>query len=160
MKKQINKLKKGFTLAELMAVIAIMAILAAIALGSYRKSIERARFSDGLTSAHALMAAVDAYYYENDFKEPANLNSVAISLANTESASGNAITTKSFVYTYYPTDKKITAARIDRLYSITVYSEREGGTQQQDECTGLTADGKDFCESMGYKNCTGSVCRK
>ena len=35
-------MKKGFTLAELKAVVVIIAIIAAIGLGGYRRTVERA----------------------------------------------------------------------------------------------------------------------
>ena len=159
MNKQINKRKKGFTLAELMAVVVIISILAGIALGAYRSSLERARFSDGLAGAHALAAAVDTYYYDH-IAEPTNLNNIAVSLARS-SASGNDITTATFTYTYDGANKRVVATRINGNYQIRAYSERASGGAV-DECVGTDSgtDGKEFCESLGYKNCTGTVCTK
>ena len=55
---------RAFTLAELMAVVVIIAILAGIAIGSYRRSVDRAKFADGRSLAHQIAAARDSYYYD------------------------------------------------------------------------------------------------
>ena len=39
-------MKKGFTLAELMAVVVILAIIASIGLGGYKRTVERAKFAE------------------------------------------------------------------------------------------------------------------
>ena len=38
-------MKKGFTLAELMAVVVILAIIASIGLGGYKRTVERAKYA-------------------------------------------------------------------------------------------------------------------
>ena len=55
-------LQKGFTLIELMIVVAIIGILAAIAIPSYQNYTIRAQVTEGLTLAGGWKAAIAEYY--------------------------------------------------------------------------------------------------
>ncbi len=56
------KLQKGFTLIELMIVVAIVAILAAIAIPAYQDYLTRSRVSECAASAGACKTSVTEYY--------------------------------------------------------------------------------------------------
>lgn len=56
------KNKKGFTLLELMVVVLIIAILAAIALPQYRIAVEKTRISTNIPILKALHDAIIQYY--------------------------------------------------------------------------------------------------
>ena len=58
----MNKLQKGFTLIELMIVVAIIGILAAIALPAYQDYTKRARVSELILAASNCRVAVSEFF--------------------------------------------------------------------------------------------------
>ncbi|ENV5610465.1 pilin [Neisseria gonorrhoeae] len=67
----MNTLQKGFTLIELMIVIAIVGILAAVALPAYQDYTARAQVSEAILLAEGQKSAVTEYYLNNG-EWPAN----------------------------------------------------------------------------------------
>ncbi|WP_129136697.1 pilin [Luteimonas sp. YGD11-2] len=62
----MKKMQKGFTLIELMIVVAIIAILAAIALPAYQDYVARAQASEALTATAGVRADLGVELAEND----------------------------------------------------------------------------------------------
>ena len=63
----IQKKQQGFTLIELMIVIAIVGILAAIALPAYQDYTVRAKVSEGLLAAAEAKTSIAEYYSANNY---------------------------------------------------------------------------------------------
>jgi len=80
------KKSQGFTLIELMIVVAIIGILAAIAIPAYQDYTKRAHVSEGLTLAGGLKASISEYY-ASEGTWPANLAALGITAA----PQGNAV---------------------------------------------------------------------
>ena len=81
--------QKGFTLIELMIVVAIIGILAAVAIPTYQDYTVRGQISEGLTSASPVQIAVEDFAY-NRGRFPATAVSAGVPQA--ASISGNYVT--------------------------------------------------------------------
>ncbi|EPI7558009.1 pilin [Neisseria gonorrhoeae] len=77
----MNTLQKGFTLIELMIVIAIVGILAAVALPAYQDYTARAQVSEAILLAEGQKSAVTEYY-PNNGEWPENNTSAGVASAS------------------------------------------------------------------------------
>ena len=81
-------MQKGFTLIELMIVVAIIGILAAVALPAYQDYTKRTHVSEGLTLAGGAKASVTEYYSsQGNFPT----NNASAGLATNTDIKGNAV---------------------------------------------------------------------
>jgi type IV pilus assembly protein PilA len=81
----MTKLQKGFTLIELMIVVAIIGILAAIAIPAYQDYTIRAQVSEGMNLAAAAKAAV-AESFLNRGEAPATRTEAGMSANDTDTS--------------------------------------------------------------------------
>lgn len=79
---------KGFTLIELMIVVAIIGVLVAIALPAYQTYTKRAHVAEGLSLASAAKTAVADYYATLGEYPTGNFQT---GLSNASSLTGNAV---------------------------------------------------------------------
>ncbi|HFC7244391.1 TPA: pilin [Neisseria meningitidis] len=77
----MNTLQKGFTLIELMIVIAIVGILAAVALPAYQDYTARAQVSEAILLAEGQKSAVTEYYL-NHGTWPSNNSAAGVASAS------------------------------------------------------------------------------
>lgn len=109
----MKTLQKGFTLIELMIVVAIIGILAAIAIPAYQDYTIRSQVTEGLTLAAAAKAAV-AESFAQTGNAPADRTEAGMS-ANAVDTSGK-----------YVESVEVVDGRIDITYGFEVNSKVDG----------------------------------
>lgn len=97
--KLFRRNKKGFTLVELVVVIAILGVLAAIAVPRFINALDEAKNATDEANIKALQAAVNLYYLENS-AYPSNLSNLTsgyIDVIPTPNAGGSFVLTNGVV---------------------------------------------------------------
>ena len=82
-----NNVQKGFTLIELMIVVAIIGILAAIAIPAYQDYITRSKVTELITAGSACKASVSEYYQSQN-SLPLDINAAGCSSPVTDKITG------------------------------------------------------------------------
>lgn len=114
----------GFTLIELAIAVVVVAILAAIALPSYRTSVQKSRRTEGKVLLQTIMAAEERYY--------ANVNRYTSEAGQ----SGLGVSTESMPGRFYALST-ISLSEGDQAVVLTVAPQH---AQADDPCGGLTLD--------------------
>ena len=117
MKRSMQKVQKGFTLIELMIVVAIIGILAAVALPAYQDYTKRAKLSEVVLAASACRTTISEVY------QTGSLTAVAADAWGCESSS--------------QTSKYVKSIHTDTVGKITVMATGFGDTNIDDKTIDL-----------------------
>ncbi|WP_431023408.1 pilin [Halomonas sp. H5] len=72
MKRYVKAGQGGFTLIELMIVVAIVGILAAVAIPAYRDYVARSQVAEGVATAGAIKTSITEHFMSQGAMPPAN----------------------------------------------------------------------------------------
>ncbi|HEZ0598349.1 TPA: pilin [Neisseria meningitidis] len=122
----MNTLQKGFTLIELMIVIAIVGILAAVALPAYQDYTARAQVSEAILLAEGQKSAVTEYYL-NHGEWPANNSSAGVATsANIKGKYVQSVTVANGVITAQMASSNVNKEIKDKKLSL--WAKRQDGS--------------------------------
>jgi type IV pilus assembly protein PilA len=119
----MKSIQKGFTLIELMIVVAIIGILAAIAIPAYQDYTIRSQVTEGLNLAGAVKAEVAEFYAQNG-AWPTAIAGGAGTLGHTA--------------TEIPSGKYVSSVNINTAGTIVITYSNAGGFQANANLNGLT----------------------
>ena len=121
----MKTIQKGFTLIELMIVVAIIGILAAIAIPAYQDYTIRSQVTEGLNLAGAVKAEVAEFYAQNG-SWPTAINGGAGTLGHTA--------------TEIPSGKYVSSVTLVDPGTIRIAYSNTGGFQANANLNGLVLD--------------------
>lgn len=151
----------GFTLLELMIVVAIIGIIAAIAYPSYQDSVNRTQRSDALTALSSMSTAQERYYtrmapatYAADFKDLLNDSSIAAGTTTIKSDEG----LYNITLSNPSCSQSAGGTTVQTCYTLSATPVANGGQADDPECwtIAITQIGKSSKNKAGTANPSGT----
>ncbi|WP_153446009.1 pilin [Vibrio algicola] len=116
-----KKLQKGFTLIELMIVVAVIGVLAAIAMPQYQKYIAKSEVASVLASLTGVKTNIEAYTVENG-TFPTNAQSSALGIPTmdlgTASITSNSADSGTLTFTFGSVTTDASALVADKIITL------------------------------------------
>ncbi len=110
--------KSGFTLVEILIVVCILGILAAIVIPQFTEASTEAKFSSLCTDLHTLRSQIELYKIQHNGFPPSFVNFVA-QMTKYSDISGNTAAAKSVVFYYGPYMRKVPVNQFNNRFDAT-----------------------------------------
>ena len=119
--------KKAFTLVELLVVILIIGILAAIAVPQYQLAIEKSRASEAFTLLKSIAQAYEVYYLSHPSDTTPTLADLDIDIPGKKSKSGSysVINTQHYTIYLWPSPHALRTISEKPAYYIAYYKSKQ-----------------------------------
>ena len=110
--------KSGFTLVEILIVVCILGILAAIVIPQFTEASTEAKLSSLCTDLHTLRSQIELYKIQHNGFQPSFVNFVA-QMTTYSDISGNTAAAKSVVFYYGPYMRKVPVNQFNNRFDAT-----------------------------------------
>lgn len=130
---------RGFTLIELMVVVAIVAIIAAVALPSYFGSIRKSRRADAVALLNQTAQAQERWRANNaTYSSDLGSTGLKVTTAATTVTTSGTVSSSQFTSTYYTVRVSTDSNANLNQTSYTVLATAIGSQAKDTQCTSLT----------------------
>lgn len=117
--KKLRKNEKGFTLAELLIVVAIIGVLVAISIPIFTSQLKKAKLATNQANARAAYAAVEAQYLQDDTKTGPFSYDVATGKISTTATAGTVDVTGTDI-SAWTADQSDLGTKTYKVWTLTV----------------------------------------
>ena len=135
-------MQKGFTLIELMIVIAIIGILAAIALPAYQDYVARSQATEGMKATSGLQSDIGAFYADQNAWPDSSTTAGAAIVAGAQALEGKYFPAKGVTVAGSPSVITTTfnsGANSGKTLTLTAVPSAAGGQIARWDCGGTIA---------------------